>query len=391
MTQKRYYNVKETAEKLGITEDEVKQMLERRELHGYRDGADWKFKVEDIDSRVQDESMEVIEEDDSTGDQSSADVLLSELELGESDIATSGTVIGMESKEASTMSDIQLAGSDVGLAEESPSSLLKDAGDAQTESQVGELDLTLDEDLTLEDSQLGSSSPQPPSRSVGDSGLDLGGENDDDLVLGGSGTGSDVTIGGDSGISLVDPTDSGLSLDEPLELGGSITESLELGEDDMITLGEEADTGAPTQLKSDDDFLLTPMDADEDDEPSSASQVIALDGEGADEDSATMIAEGDSGMGLAVEEDAGHLAGGGFPAVGGQAAMPQSMGMAYGDAALPEAPYSIWNILSLSLCAILLVFCGMFMVDLLRNMWSWSEPFEYNSAMMETVLSWFES
>ena len=39
----------ETAKILGVSVDEVKQMLDRRELHGYRDGADWKFKVEDID------------------------------------------------------------------------------------------------------------------------------------------------------------------------------------------------------------------------------------------------------------------------------------------------------------------------------------------------------
>ena len=32
--------------------EEVKKMLERHELHGYRDGADWKFKVEDIDRLV---------------------------------------------------------------------------------------------------------------------------------------------------------------------------------------------------------------------------------------------------------------------------------------------------------------------------------------------------
>ncbi|MGD0519490.1 MAG: helix-turn-helix domain-containing protein, partial [Thermoguttaceae bacterium] len=45
----KYYSVKETAQLFGITEEAVRQMLERRELHGYRDGADWKFKAEDID------------------------------------------------------------------------------------------------------------------------------------------------------------------------------------------------------------------------------------------------------------------------------------------------------------------------------------------------------
>ena len=46
----KYYNSAETAKLLGKSVDDVKKMLERRELHGYRDGADWKFKVEDIDA-----------------------------------------------------------------------------------------------------------------------------------------------------------------------------------------------------------------------------------------------------------------------------------------------------------------------------------------------------
>ena len=48
----KYLNVKEAAQVVGVGEDEIKQMLERRELHGYRDGADWKFKVEDIERIV---------------------------------------------------------------------------------------------------------------------------------------------------------------------------------------------------------------------------------------------------------------------------------------------------------------------------------------------------
>jgi hypothetical protein len=58
--------------------------------------------------------------------------------------------------------------------------------------------------------------------------------------------------------------------------------------------------------------------------------------------------------------------------------------------ALPEAPYSIWNILGLSLCVILLVFGGMMAYDLVRNMWSWDGPLNMNSSLMDTVLGWFE-
>ena len=34
---------------IGALEEEVKKMLERRELYGYRDGADWKFKAEEVE------------------------------------------------------------------------------------------------------------------------------------------------------------------------------------------------------------------------------------------------------------------------------------------------------------------------------------------------------
>jgi hypothetical protein len=46
--------------------------------------------------------------------------------------------------------------------------------------------------------------------------------------------------------------------------------------------------------------------------------------------------------------------------------------------------------MSLVLCAVLLLFCGMFAFDLMRNMWSWDAPYSVNSSMMEMILSWFE-
>ena len=46
----KFYNVEKTAEILGRTPAEINQMRERQELHGYRDGANWKFKAEDVDA-----------------------------------------------------------------------------------------------------------------------------------------------------------------------------------------------------------------------------------------------------------------------------------------------------------------------------------------------------
>ena len=88
---------------------------------------------------------------------------------------------------------------------------------------------------------------------------------------------SEITLdSGGSGVKL-GPTDSGISIDdEPLEIGGSDIDSLELPEDDdMIVLESAGDPDAATVMQED-DFNLTPLEADAEFE-SSGSQVIALD------------------------------------------------------------------------------------------------------------------
>ena len=44
-----YYSVEKAAELLGVTAEEIRAMRERRELYGYRDGSNWKFKAEDVE------------------------------------------------------------------------------------------------------------------------------------------------------------------------------------------------------------------------------------------------------------------------------------------------------------------------------------------------------
>jgi len=59
-------------------------------------------------------------------------------------------------------------------------------------------------------------------------------------------------------------------------------------------------------------------------------------------------------------------------------------------AALPEAPYTVWNVVSLVFCAIFLMLAGMMMYDLVRNMWSWDQPVAVNSSLMDWILGLFE-
>jgi len=380
-----YYNLEKAADVLGIYPAELNEMRERGRVRAFRDGGNWKFKKEDVDNlAVEIRSKKAAAPEGSEDD--SEDVLLSEVELGASDPSSSGSVIGA-GEQSPEDSDIKLADSGVGLG----------AADQDDAAAFEELDLTIEDDVELEDSQVSLADEEAPESGSGGSAIDLAeGFEDDDLVLGGagSGSGSDVTIGQDSGISLVDPHDSGLSLDEPLELA-SDDDSLALGEDDMLTLSEDADTESPTELKTDDDFLLTPLEEGGDEEDSeSGSQVIALDDAMGDE-AATMVG---GGMAAMLDEDitgveAGleavaplEAAPGAVAPLGAQQPAAPGAPLTPGAAALPEAPYGTLAMVGLSCCLVVLVLSGMMAYDLMRNMWSWSGPFSVNSSLMDMIL-----
>jgi excisionase family DNA binding protein len=377
----KYYNVKEAAQMLGLTEESVRQMQERRELYGYRDGADWKFKAEDIERMAKERPAGAAAPAPKVED-SSEDVLVTEVQLGQSGIGASGTVIGMEGPPRPTDSDIFFADSNINIISPStatpPPIKNKNAVDSQV-AKFEDLDLGLEDDLTLAESGLALDAEKKPTADspTGGSELKLSAPaQDDDMVIGGS-SGSGVTLAGDSGISLVDPADSGLSLEEPLELsGGSGSgESLELGEDDMLQIVESSKS--LPDLKADDDFLLTPTEEIvEADDSDSDSQVIALDTES--DDNATMVSA-PQGMAAMLDEDLMQPAlglGAGTPlgrtplGVGGmgmQAALAEA-GAVHPGAFAIEAPYSGLNITGLIFCVVFLMLCGMLIFDLLRNM-----------------------
>ncbi len=443
----RLIQLKAAAEMLSMTADELNDYRSRNEIYGYRDGATWKFKLEEIERFAESQGIEVTPEpspsaaggsgidadldeltsvgnldtDESSDEASSlgdaASILVSEETLGESGGGGASTIIGKSGDDnAAADSDIQLAsdsglgtGSDVELvAEPDPSgsgvklaaggsdvltggsgtgsNILSDdpkadspSATANLEGEEGAGDLSLGESgLALGDDDL----------ALGEDSLDLDdiGAIDLDVVAAGSGAGSDVTGGaGDSGINLANPSESGLSLEgEPLELGGSAVESLELGEDDMVPLEEEAaDPDAATQLKADDDFLLTPVEDVGGEESDSGSQVIALDTEEFDESAEGLLAA-DMGAEPMLEEEAvfaGEDGMGGAAALAGAGAAPLIQ-----PKQAVEAPYSIWNVLSLMFVVLLLGFTGILMVDLVRNMWTWDGTYAGSSPIMDKII-----
>ncbi len=489
MATRKFITLEEAASMLGVSTDTVSEMRDRGKIHGYRDGGSWKFKPEEIERAIADRDSAEEEGDYAEVNEDPDSILLSEVELGQSDESTSSTIIGGKPSRNPAESDITLA----------PDSAI----DIQLKQPKGDSSLDLDSALTLEPSSgsdvldigsglqegsgaksgsgLGSGlSPMfddldtldldlpsaadsgisskilmdvPPAdgpgasktvigagRSAEGSGLGLANEDelalgeaaaddeilldvdaggsaidlaedvDDDLVLGGSSHG-DISRTGDSGISLLNPSDSGLSLESaPMELGGSgIVDSLNLGDDDLLLdeespaaagadggisgIGDLGVEGADDQ--SDDDFLLTPLEEGAAEESDSGSQVIALDDD-VEFEEAGVGALDDGGGGGLLEDDLGEGFGGGA-ALGAEAlSAAPARGMAPAAAggpmmaAAPEAPFSLWNVLSLALCSVLLLMCGMFTFDLLRNMWSWNEAYSVNSSMMDMVLSWFE-
>ena len=425
----KFIQLEEAAEILGISQEKLLQMREQNEIRGFRDGSDWKFKAEELDRvkatlRADDLELDLDETDTAEGGSGPGDsILLSEKELGAEPLGSS-TVIGQSASGATShsdlklpddefsQSDIDLVGSsisgDSNVHVSSGSDVLGGSGpvssgvDAGSELQLpegagsGAVELSDSDTVKSHKSDLELGDEAPDSLGSSDFEVESGSEidltdEDDDLVLGG--TGSDVVGASDSGISLGDPADSGLSLEEgPLDLGGSVVgdDSLLLGEEDMIALDDGAEPSGTTQLKSEDDFLLTPLEDAGGDESESSSQVIELDSPQADfGDSvpADLDPVGDASMAMLEGELLEGVATGGGQAtfIEDEAAAP----IMRTAPAIPEAPYSIWNVLSMLVCIVILSVAGMLIYDLVRQVWSWDGVHPVNSGMMDAIIGMF--
>jgi hypothetical protein len=369
-------------------------------------------------------------DDDGSIDINTDSILLSEAELGESLGRPPSTIIGKADldadldlspldKGAGPASDVRLANEsdllpvgddDLGLDLPSPSGNFEGLEELEVDLEAESSRILAPDDVAKAQAAAkaaGSSKKAPaPSKSGGMSDLDLAPldsqvglgasdinlgkegssgalvglsalelDEDDDQVLG---DGSDVTLSGESsGINIISPSDSGLALDEvPLDLSGSapIGSSLDLGmgssvsESDVSLEPLSINIGADSQIG---DFQLTPLGDDEGDEEKDSSQVIALDE-------------------ISEETGGAALVGGGFSEVG---MMSEDFGMGLSPGAAPvalapagvETPFSLWNVLALAGCLLLLGLCGMMTYDLLRNIWSWDGVGKINSGLLQAL------
>ncbi len=322
----------------------------------------------------------------------------SELTLGEGSSELSlpaGSSVKLSESSSGIDLEISDSGSELNLSGGSSLKLTSDDSKVQVTASSDDdmvLELESDDSIDLDDSA--ELSLDASDVNLGGSGIDLGDGSELDLDITGSGTDlrmsgidSDVTLDASgSGINLSSPSDSGISLeDTPDEISmGSDIDALELGEadDDVIDLGDEAVELEGATIMADDDFLLEPVEGADSLDEDSGSQVIALDTDEISEDEATLLTDG-----FEVEEEVGLSTDLG-PSVAEVAPLGAAAG-AGGVMAAAEAPYTIWNVIGLGICALILALGGMMITDLVRNMWSWNSTFSLNSSLMDAVIGMF--
>lgn len=311
------------------------------------------------------------------------------LKLGDSGslrLGDSGSLVrGDEENVLDEDDELSFGSSSLSLASESskklaegadPANLLDDENEksgspSDTGKMLGEKG---DEDLLLAGDDLFSDDMSLSESDSFEDSAELSSDfEDSDLVLEDSDSSSEIMLeANESGINL-SANESGISLaDEPLELGGSDIDALELPEDDdMIVLEDAADPDAATMMQED-DFNLTPLEASLEEDDSSGSQVIALEDSEiyADDSAATVLGESDdfSAQPAMLDDSGGFDGGMGYQNAGMGGAMVVPEGMA-GPTGLPEAPYTVYQVISLGLVTLLLLTGGMVAYNLAQNMW----------------------
>ena len=263
----KFIDLETAAQELGISVDKLSEMRENNEIRGFRDGATWKFKPEDVEQlkgtiQAGGSDLNLDDRDDSTALPEAPDsILLSEVELGASGPVGSSTVIGQSATKdpsdeefKATVEDLEsssLSLSGPSLSGNAGDSLILGDGDGSSESKPdnttdaasdvlggessesiadagSEIQLAGSDSLSLELDLSGSDVASSPTtgaaeatgdgQAEGDSTSSTESEDsaisvtDDEEVLVLGGTGSDVVGASDSGISLSDPADSGISL-----------------------------------------------------------------------------------------------------------------------------------------------------------------------------------
>ena len=310
-----YYNLQKAADVLGLSTGEVNRLREQGKLRAYKDGADWKFRKEEVDklaadmirerSKANNDGLLSTEDDDEKttfADSAAFDTMFDQagedLQVSLNEQKADAASVADAAEDAFNLSlDDEDGAFELSSESESAESAQKDDGLTLAE-EPADGGLTLAEEpkeeggliLSSEDSALaedvkGSGSDSGSGLSLdGDSGLELLGSSDSgsglnlstsdsglelldevgssdvdlaggDLVLGGSGSGSGLNLNsGDSGLELMSDSDGGFELDQASE---------------ELTLAEEEpakEDDSVFELASDNDAAVLNLDKDADSE-----------------------------------------------------------------------------------------------------------------------------
>ncbi|MFM2013670.1 MAG: hypothetical protein RLZZ396_2454 [Planctomycetota bacterium] len=390
-----YVSLEEAAKILGVSTDALVEMRSKGEIFGYRDGASWKFKQEEIE-RVLDELGDIGDGDDEIS--LGSDVSLgSDLRLAAEDAEPSDVALIPDPRSDSGVKLVNRSSADKGKSKS------KDSESSDLKLEDDGSDLGLGSDLKLEEasgsngstskgksagsnvlgSDLGAGLGSKASKGLG-SDLELTGDDEDELVLGSD---SAIGIGSESGINLMSPSDSGLSLeDEPLDLAGTGISGLDLGAElaaESASSSKLSSTSNPSGIGAglvdqNEEFQLTPSSVEADDD--SGSQVIEL------EDSESFgdglgLPEG-SGFDGAVQE-AGAEGGFGAEELGAVAGAGAGAALAMRPT---EVPYSGFWVGMLALVLVLMGLCGILTSDILRNLWAWDGQTDYSTGLTSMLV-----
>lgn len=363
----RFLSIEETAQRLGVSVDEVNRLVDRKKLFPMRDGTTLKFKVDDVESVAGQLGEESSRFDDLALD---IDASASAPASGSGMPALSGIAVDDIVLDDISLDDPKDAGS---IFADEPagaagSAVLGASGlsvPSLGASGVSAADVLFDdaagvdsEELSLE-SIIGASSPSLAGRSLppdaGTVAVDLGSEafNADDLS-GGSlvvGSGAGLATGSNAtgaGAALSGVLDSGLSLEDgDVAISGLGASGIDLGGGSGIDAGV---ADGATMLGGD-DFELGGLGADDE----SASVVIAAE----ESTESSFFNETMAGAGSSFSEDSAA------PSLASSAELTE-----YPHELAFDIRFSVWQICGLVCCTLMLLAGGFVALDLVRTIGS---------------------
>ncbi len=161
MAQQKLLDLSEAASQLGIGQDQLTQLREQGKLRGYRDGASWKFRVEEIE-KLAAEGLQKASQHVGSDEPLNVD-------FGD---------LGVVSGDDPAASDISLDG----LDDPTVPAELADSEIADGGLESSEIELVGDDDdadsVLLSETEFGDSENRPPSTIIGKVDLDQGGDMD---------------------------------------------------------------------------------------------------------------------------------------------------------------------------------------------------------------------